>query len=81
MAIFETVSMAATAKVKACHHPLQVLDVAVQVYPALQWMQAKVLPKNFEDENFADENFVDGQLTAKPTKSSLKNLYVYGNVK
>ena len=47
MAIFETASMAATTKVKACYHPLQVLDVAVQVYPALQLMQAKFMPIKF----------------------------------
>ena len=46
-ATFRTVSMAAAAKVKACHHPLQVSDVSIQVYSALQSMQAKVLPIKF----------------------------------
>ena len=32
---------------KACSRPLQVSDVAVQVYPALQLMQATVLPIKF----------------------------------
>ena len=45
--ILETASMAPAAKVKACHHPFQVSDVSIQVYPALQLMQAKVLPIKF----------------------------------
>ena len=44
---FKTALTAAAAKVKACHHPLQVSDVAIQVYPALQLMQVKVLPIKF----------------------------------
>ena len=64
--------MAAATKLRTCHHPLQVSDVTVQVYPALQLMQAKVLPINFKDENFADN-----QLTTKTLKFiSLENLYV-----
>ena len=46
-AAFEIASTATAAKVKACHHPLQVSDVAIQVYPALQLMQAQVLPIKF----------------------------------
>ena len=38
--------LAVAAEVKACHHSLQVSEVSVRVYPALQSMQAKVLPKN-----------------------------------
>ena len=39
-------------------------------------MQAKVLPRNFEDENF-----VGSHLTMKTSKTtSLKNLYVYGTL-
>ena len=45
--IFVTAWTAAAAKVKVCHHPLQVSDVAVQVYTALKSMQAKVLPIKF----------------------------------
>ena len=44
---FETALTAAAAKVKACHHPFQNLmsDVSIQVHPALQLMEAKVLAK------------------------------------
>ena len=48
-------------------------NIAVHVYSALQLMQAKVLPINFEDKNFTD-----GQLYAKSSKiTSLKNLNIY----
>ena len=47
VAIFKIASSAAADKVKACHHPLQVSDVAIQVYPTLQSMQAKILPIKF----------------------------------
>ena len=46
LAIFKTASTAVAAKAKAYHHPLQVSDIAVQVYPALQLMQEKVLATN-----------------------------------
>ena len=47
--IFETASLAAAAKIKACHHPFQVAtaDITVQVYPAFQSMQAIVLLLKF----------------------------------
>ena len=47
VATFKTASTAAAAKIKACHHPLQVTDVTIQIYPALQLMRAKVLPIKF----------------------------------
>ena len=48
LVVFKIASTAAAAKVKACHHPLQVSDIAIQVHPALQSMQAKVLPITFQ---------------------------------
>ena len=43
---FKIALMDAAAKVKACHH-LQMSDITIQVYPALQLMQVKVLPIKF----------------------------------
>ena len=34
----------AAGRVETCLHPLQVSSVAIHVYPAIQLMQAKVLP-------------------------------------
>ena len=50
--IFKTVSTVAAAKVKACHHLLQVSDSAIQMYPTLQSMQVKVLPIQFQGWKF-----------------------------
>ena len=44
---FKTALTAAAAKVKACHYPLQMSDVIIQVYPPFQSMQVKVLPIKF----------------------------------
>ena len=44
---FETASMAAAAEIKAYHHPLQVSDVTVPMYCALQSIQAEGLPIKF----------------------------------
>ena len=37
----------AAGRDETCLHPLQVLSVAIHVYPAIQLMQAKVLPMKF----------------------------------
>ena len=50
--MFEIALVTVADKVKTYHHPLQVLDIAVQMYPALQLMQAQVLPIKFKDERF-----------------------------
>ena len=38
----------AAGKVKTCHHHLQMSNVAIHMYPALQMMQAKFLLMKFQ---------------------------------
>lgn len=42
----------AAGKVKTSHQPLQVSNLPIHMYPALQMMKVKVLPMNLEGENF-----------------------------
>ena len=58
----------AAGKVKTCHHHLQMSNVAIHMYPALQLMQANGILK-------MKISHVDCK---NHENTSLKNLYVYG---
>ena len=52
VSLSEAVLVAAAGKVETSHQPLQVSNLPIHMYPALQMMKAKVLPMNLEGEIF-----------------------------
>ena len=70
---FKTTKTATAGKIKTYHHHLQVSNLAVHVYPALQLMQAILWQLSFEDEIL-----VDDKLTTKTMiLTSLKNVCIH----
>ena len=73
MTTFKTTKAAAAGKIKTYHHCLQMSNLAVYAYPALQVMQVILWQLSFEDEIL-----VDDKLTTKTIiLTSLKNVCIY----
>ena len=52
VSLSEAVLVAAAGKAETSHQPLQVSNLPIHMYHALQMMKAKVLPMNLEGEIF-----------------------------